>query len=306
MIPVIQPGAPATEPPPFERIGIVGLGLIGGSLALAIRRRWGGGLLIGVDRKDILEACMRVHVVDVGADDLGMVAEADLIVLAAPVRENIAILRQLPGLVSKTALITDVGSTKTEILREASGLPQHLTFIGGHPLAGAAAGGIRHARPDLFDSRPWLLTTPAAEAAVSRLEALIRGVGAAPMRIDPAEHDRLLASISHLPQLAVSALMHVVGEGAGAAGLALAGQGLRDTTRLASSPPRIWREIAATNVPALAGALDALIDVLQKLRADLSGGEMLQAIFESAAEWKAVLDSRPREEGDEHDIVGES
>lgn len=306
MIPVLQPGAPASEPPPFERIAIVGLGLIGGSLALAIRRRWRGGLVIGVDRKDVLETCMRMHAVDVGADDLGMAAEADLIVLAAPVRRNIAILQELPALVAQPALVTDVGSTKTEMLREASALPGRLTFIGGHPLAGAAAGGIRHARPDLFDGRPWLLTTPAPEPHASRLESLLRGVGAAPMRMDPAEHDRLLAFISHLPQLAVSALMHVVGEGAGTRGLALAGQGLRDTARLASSPPQIWKEIAATNTPALRDALDALLDALQKLRNDLSGGDALQAIFESAARWKAILDDSPLEKGNEHDIVKES
>lgn len=292
MLPVIQP---TPEPPPFERIAIVGLGLIGGSLALAIRRRWSAGLIIGVDRKDVLEACMRVHATDVGADDLGMVSGADLIVLAAPVRQNIAVLGQLAQFVSEGVVITDVGSTKGEILREARALLGCATFVGGHPLAGAAVGGIEFARPDLFDGRPWLLTTPAPDAAIDKLERLIVGVGASPMRIDAAEHDRLLAAISHLPQLAVSALMHVVGERAGAEGLALAGRGLRDTTRLASSPPGIWQDIAATNAPAIAGALDALIDALQTLRADLTRGDALRAIFESAAEWKAVLESSTRE-----------
>lgn len=292
MLPVIQP---APEAPPFERIAIVGLGLIGGSIALAIRRRWSAGLIIGVDRKDVLEACMRVHATDVGADDLGMVSEADLIVLAAPVRQNIAVLGQLAGLVSQGVVITDVGSTKGEILRAACALPEHATFIGGHPLAGAAVGGLEFARADLFDRRPWLLTTPAPEPAIEKLERLIQGVGASPMRMDAAEHDRLLASISHLPQLAVSALMHVVGEGAGAEGLALAGRGLRDTTRLASSPPGIWQDIAATNAPAIGSALDALIDTLQKLRSDLARGEALRATFESAADWKAVLEGSARE-----------
>ena len=294
MLPVIQPGPPAAGPPPFERIAIVGLGLIGGSLALAIRQRWSGGLIIGVDRKDVLEAAMRVHVADVAADDLGVISGADLVVLAAPVRQNIALLPEVSDFVGD-AIVTDVGSTKTDILRHADTLPARATFIGGHPLAGAAAGGLTSARPDLFEGRPWLLTTPAPEPALEKLETLIRWLGASPVRIDAAAHDQLLASLSHLPQLAVSALLHVVGERAGAEGLALAGRGLRDTTRLASSPPGIWCDIAATNAPAIEEALDALIDVLQKLRADLRTGDVLQRIFESAGEWKAVLDGGTRE-----------
>src|SRR5512134_2175533 len=121
---------PSVEGPPFERIAIVGLGLIGGSLALAIRRRWRGGLIIAVDRKDALETGMRMHAVDVGADDLGMVAGADLVVLAAPVRQNIDVLGRLSAFVGGPALITDVGSTKRAILREARALPERLTFIG--------------------------------------------------------------------------------------------------------------------------------------------------------------------------------
>lgn len=281
---------PSVEDPPFERIAIVGLGLIGGSLALAIRRRWRGGLIIAVDRKDALETGMRRHVVDVGADDLGMAADADLVVLAAPVRQNIDVLRRLSEFVAGSALITDVGSTKREILREARALPERLTFIGGHPLAGAAASGIASARPDLFDKRPWVLATPAPDEGLSRLEALITGVGGIPIRMDADRHDALLAYLSHLPQLAVSALMHVVGERAGAEGLALAGRGLRDATRLATSPPGIWRDIAATNSEEIDGALDLLIRTLDRLKEDLRRGDELQQIFESAAAWKRLLE----------------
>lgn len=233
---------------------------------------------------------MRVGAADVSADDLGMIAGADLVILAAPVRQNIAALGELAEHLAGGTIVTDAGSTKADVLRAAGALPPGAIFIGGHPLAGAAAGGIAAARPDLFDDHPWLLTTPAPEPALARLEALVEGLGAAPVRIDAADHDRLLASISHLPQLAVSALMHVVGERAGAEGLALAGRGLRDTTRLASSPPEIWRDIAATNAPRIREALDALIEALQALRADLDDGDALQRVFESAAAWKARLD----------------
>jgi prephenate dehydrogenase len=293
-LPVIEGDPRGGEPQPFERIAIVGFGLIGGSLALAIRQKWKGGLIVAVDRKDVLEAAMREHAADVAADDLGMVSEADLIVLAAPVRQNIVALERLPDLVSGSAIITDVGSTKTEIVHAARSLPERLSFAGGHPLAGSAIGGIASARADLFVERPWILTTPAPEFTLSRLESLIRAVGARPLVMDAAVHDALLAYLSHLPQLTVSALMHIVGEHAREKGLALSGRGLRDTTRLATSPSDIWRDVTATNVNAIRQALDELIMVLQKLKADLESGTELERLFESARHWKSVLESSER------------
>ena len=288
-LPVINASSSA-EPPPFERIAIVGFGLIGASLAMAIRRRWQGGLILAVDRKHVLEAAMREHAADVAADDLGMVAEADLIVLAAPVRQNLDVLERLPDFIDRAAVVTDVGSTKAEIVRKAQSLPERLSFAGGHPLAGSAAGGIGAARPDLFAGRPWILTTPAPAAALDSLDAFVSALGAVPMRMDAAAHDTLLAYLSHLPQLAVSALMHIVGERVREEGLGLSGRGLRDTTRLAMSPPGIWRDVAATNSTALAKALDDLIAVLGQLRDDLAAGEALEQVFESAARWKSVLE----------------
>ena len=288
-LPVINASSSA-EPPPFERIAIVGFGLIGASLAMAIRRRWQGGLILAVDRKHVLEAAMREHAADVGADDLGMVAEADLIVLAAPVRQNFEVLERLPEFISKPAVVTDVSSTKREIIRKAQTLPAHLSFAGGHPLAGSAAGGIAAARPDLFTGRPWILTTPAPAATLDRLEAFVSALGAVPLRMDADAHDTLLAYLSHLPQLTVSALMHIVGERVQKEGLALSGRGLRDTTRLAMSPPGIWQDVAATNSAAIARALDDLISVLTSLRDDLAAGETLEQVFESAARWKTTLE----------------
>ena len=293
-LPVIQPLA-STDPPLFQRVGIVGFGLIGGSIALAVKERWPGTLIIAVDRKPVLETAMRMHAADVSADDLGMVSEANLIVLAAPVRENIAILETLSDYVPQSALVTDVSSTKSEILDAARRLPARLRFIGGHPLAGAAIGGIDAARPDLFHDRPWLLTSDVDDDEFDRLKQLISGIGGRPVRMGGTEHDALLAYLSHLPQLTVSALMHVVGEHAGAEGLALAGRGLRETTRLASSPPDIWRDIASTNAASVAEALDQLIVVLERLRGDLADGRVLTDVFESAADWKRTLEASRRE-----------
>ena len=165
-------------------------------------------------------------------------------------------------------------------------------FVGGHPLAGAATGGVEAARADLFHGRPWILTpSPECDPAdVDRVTTLASAVGALPRTMDPVAHDRLMAYLSHLPQLAVSALMQVVGERTGSDGLSLAGTGLRDTTRLASSPPGTWRDVTATNPEALGVAIDDLTAALQRLKADLAVGDDLQRIFDGAAKWKRILD----------------
>jgi prephenate dehydrogenase len=291
-LPVLQPTRPAAgKPPIFPKIGIVGLGLIGGSIALAARRIWPSALVIGVDSKDTLEVAMRRHAVDVGADDLVVLAEADVVVLAAPVSENVALLRRLESSVQQAAVVTDTGSTKRAIVEAARALPPRLTFVGGHPLGGAATSGLEHARPDLFVGRPWLLTPTGEDTdrAVERLSAFVRELGAEPKLLAPAAHDRLLAYLSHLPQLTASALMQVIGDAVGDEGLALAGRGLVDTTRLAGSPLGIWKDIAATNADELGAALDVVISVLQDLRADLGEGARLADVFRAANRWRLLL-----------------
>ena len=315
-IPVIQPGRPRETPPPiFEKIGIVGLGLIGGSIAQAARQLWPTSLVIAVDNKDVLETAMRLHAIDVAADDLIVLAEADIVILAAPVKQNIALVEELDEYVRQPAVVTDTGSTKREIVAAARSLPSRFTFVGGHPLAGAARGGLEHARPDLFAGRPWLLTpqsprsaenlarhgAPVAHAApvaragqasdpaVEKLFAFIRALGAEPRTMTVEAHDRMLAYLSHLPQLTASALMQVVGDAVGQDGLGLSGRGLADTTRLASSPADIWKDIAATNADQIGPALDALIAILQDLRRDLPEGERLTEIFSDAARWRELL-----------------
>jgi prephenate dehydrogenase len=294
-IPVIQPSQLAQgQPPIFARIGIVGLGLIGGSIALAAREIWPASLVIAVDNKDVLETAMRLHAIDVAADDLIVLAEADLVILAAPVRQNLAILAELDDNVRLPAVITDTGSTKREIVEAAKLLPPRFTFVGGHPLGGAAASGLEHARTDLFKGRPWLFT-PTGDASGDALDKLLSftgALGAIPRVIDVAAHDRLLAYLSHLPQLTASALMTIVGDAVGDEGLALAGRGLTDTTRLAGSPAEIWKDIAATNADEIGQALDGLIEALQDLRRDLRSGEQLSNLFTRASRWRSRLTGR--------------
>ena len=291
MLPMARPQPVPAAAPPFDRVAIVGLGLIGGSIALAARQRWPSCLVIGVDRKEILEKAMVLHAIDVAADDPVVMAEADLVVLAAPVEQNIDRLADLERHVATPAVVTDVGSTKRTTVEAARQLPARFTFVGGHPLGGAPRSGIEHARPDLFVKRPWLFTPDgaAAEGVVERLSGFVRALGAEPHVVDAAEHDRLLAFVSHLPQLAASALMHVVGDQAGERGLAFTGRGLFDATRLASSPPDIWRDICRSNADAIGEALDGFIAELQVLRAGLETGAEIDRVFDSAGIWRAHL-----------------
>jgi prephenate dehydrogenase len=174
--------------------------------------------------------------------------------------------------------------------RAAAAYPA-MAFIGGHPMAGKARGGLAEARSDMFDGRPWILT-PAPDHprdSLARLERFVHGLGAVPHVMTPELHDRFVGAVSHLPQLTASALMHVVGKLAGDAGLELAGAGLYDTTRLATSPPDIWRDVAATNEDVLRGALDALLATLTEMRDSLGSGQTIDEVFTSACRWREAL-----------------
>ena len=275
----------------FKRIGIVGIGLIGGSLAFAVRRVFPDAAVIGIDRDDVTLVARQLGALTVGSLDLAALAEADLIVLAAPISQNIAVLSRLGDIVRGPALVTDVGSTKRTTVEASHGLPPALTFIGGHPLAGSARGGLEASRVDLFERRPWLLTPDAAtpSAAVDRLAQFVRALGATPVMVDPVMHDHVLAYTSHLPQLTASALMHVVGESVGDAGLRLSGSGLADTTRVAASPAPIWSDICTTNADEVLPALDRLIATLQTLRGQLAQDQSIAPLFESAQRWRGRL-----------------
>jgi len=284
--------------PPFRRVAIAGIGLIGGSIALAIRDRWPSAHIVGIDTPSVLTHARTSGAIDDGLPSMAALDAADLVVLAAPVRQNARLLTQLPERVAHEALLTDVGGTKRDIVGAARRLPSGARFIGGHPIGGAERGGFGFARRDLFENRPWILTpVPGTDAgALSALRSFVTALGARPVVMEPEEHDRVMAFVSHLPQLAASALMDTVGGAVARDGLAVAGRGLADTTRLASSPADVWRDICATNADAISGALDLLIDRLNDLRADLHRGDALEAVFGGAARWRAELmaQDRPR------------
>lgn len=273
----------------FERIAIVGLGLIGGSIALATRKAHPAVTLVGVDTAAVLKEARERGALDIASEQLAIVAGADLVILAAPVRQNVALIGEVSRHVTGATLVTDVGSTKRAIIETAASLKGLLTFVGGHPIAGAASRGLGAARADLFSGRPWVFTpdreTP--QDAVARLSAFVSALGAKPHVTSAAEHDRVLAFTSHLPQLTVSTLMRVAGGKAGDSGLALAGPALLDTTRVADSPFGIWEDICLTNADNIRAALDGLIRELALLRSHVADPQTLRRVFEEAQMWRA-------------------
>ena len=289
-LPVVQTGRMPASAPLFPRVAVMGLGLIGASLAMAVRQAWPTALVIGVDNHDVLEAAIRLHAVDVGAADPMVAAGADLVVLAAPGGENERMLARLPAIIAGDAVVTDVGSAKRTIVAAAASLPGRLAFVGGHPYAGSTRAGIAAARPDLFRGRPWFLTPQAASnTVVERLQGLIRAVGGEPVSLTPAEHDRLLAYLSQMPQVAASAIMQVVGEAVGDEGLRFSGRGLAETTRLAASPASAWTDVFEANADCVGAAIDALISALSSLRNRLDSPAAVSSLFAAAYQWRARL-----------------
>ena len=284
--------------PPFPSIAIVGLGLIGGSIALGIRERWPESRVFGVDTEPVLAHALGSGAIERGVVSVDALPNVSLIILAAPVRQNIELLQQigsggrvLSDPADRQTIVTDVGGTKRDIVNAARALPPAITFVGGHPLGGGERGGFAFARPDLFAGRPWIFTPDrhASTGAVERLSRFVTGLGAKPSILSAEEHDRVMAFVSHLPQLVASALMDTVGTAAHGDGLGMAGRGLVDTTRLASSPADVWRDICLTNADSIGEALDCFIARLTQLRGDLRRGDEVEAVFAAAAKWRAEL-----------------
>jgi prephenate dehydrogenase len=256
-------------------IAIVGVGLIGGSFALALRKAGFEGRIIGVSSHATVTKALERGVVGEALPLSEAVALADLIYLAQPIQQILETLGSLDSHVRPSACITDAGSTKAMICDRAADTIQHARFVGGHPMAGKESRGIEFAEADLFRGRPYVLTAREPE-----LEKWIEAIGARLVFLDPVEHDRIVALVSHVPQLLSTALAGAIGDQPGAA--QVAGPAAGDLTRLALSPYDIWRDIFATNSVSIDAALSAYIGKLEALRVQLRSPEM-ERVFEKAA-----------------------
>jgi len=266
----------------FNRISIIGLGLMGGSWGLALKKHGFSGALVGCDRPEVLSRALAARAIDEGAEDPAEAARnADLVILAAPVGAILDLLPRLKRVLSPRALVTDVGSTKRlicERAREAFG--DEPLFLGGHPLAGKELSGFESADASLFENARYALTPLSpdhlADQRVKAFSALVEAVGGRPFLSDASHHDRAVAYLSHLPQLLSTALSSLIAEQSSEdfLPLELAGAGFRDVTRIAESPYAVWRDICLTNIENIQSALELLIEKLEAVKLHLSDREL--------------------------------
>jgi prephenate dehydrogenase len=259
-------------PDTTQGLAIVGPGLIGTSIALAAKRRWPD---------------LQVRTIDKG-QPLSAIGNALVVLLAAPVNVILETIPGLPAIISPQALVVDTGSTKHAIMRAAAAA-QLRNFVGGHPMAGGTS--LADARADLFDGRPWFLTNPDSPDAVGRASRLVEALGAMPvvLRDHGEEHDRLMAAVSHLPQVTATLLMAIVARTVGTDNLRWAGNGLRDTTRLASSQGEIWQSVLSSNSEELKPLMKYLASELASFAERLEDPAAVRELFDEANRAKSSL-----------------
>jgi len=263
-------------------ITIAGVGLIGGSFALALRQAGFNGKIIGVSSPATIRAAFDRGAIDEALPLAEAAAQSDAIYLAQPIQRILETLSVLDGSVRPGTLITDAGSTKRAIVERAAETIRRGRFVGGHPMAGKEARGVEAAEPDLFRTRPYVLT-----AADPELESWIQKIGARLVKLDAAEHDRRVALVSHLPQLLSTALASLIADHPEAA--KVAGPAAADLTRLARSPYEIWRDIFATNTEEIDLVISDAIARLETLRHNLLSQPDMQATFARAAKAASQL-----------------
>jgi prephenate dehydrogenase len=284
----------------FERVAIHGVGLIGGSFALALKAAGAVGEVVGIDRDPaVLRHALQLGIIDRALPAGDRLASAsDLVFLAVPVAQTGEVLTALAPTLADHTIVTDAGSTKAGVIAAArAALGARIgQFVPGHPLAGREKHGPQAAEAELYHERKVVLA-PLPEndpGAVTRVERAWQVCGAHVVRMDAPMHDQALAAVSHLPHLLSYALVaHVAGAHDGALKLSLTGGGFRDFTRIAASSPEMWRDIALANREALLAELDGYLHLLGQLRDDLDRGDAqaLEALFARARlarlDWEA-------------------
>lgn len=277
----------------IRQITIIGTGLIGGSLGLALRKKKFAGRIVGCDREGTLEKAKACGAIDVGTANPGdAVPGSQIVVLATPVLAICDLIERVGPVMPARALLTDVGSTKAAVVQRAQtvfGKNAGKRFLAGHPMAGKELSGVDYADPDLFQKAVWFLTPLPGQSLNEGLFAEYAGwidaIGARIAMLPPDEHDRLCAWISHVPQMISTALAAALVEefGADAPVLPAGGRALQEMTRISASPYSMWRDVAITNKKNLEDALWKVEQRLAHIRENLATRE-LAAEFERAHE----------------------
>ena len=278
----------------MDSVAIFGVGLIGGSFGLALRAAGFQGRIAGVSSPATIARAVALGAIDQGLPAEEAAASADLVFLAQPIRVILETIPGLAGHVSPGALVTDAGSTKRAIMDAALRELPGALFVGGHPMAGKELRGVGAASPDLFRGRIWILTPARAEdikrPQYQAFSQWVERIGAVPLILDAAAHDRTVAFTSHLPQMASTALAATLAEQL-AGTQDVRGPGLEDMTRLALSSWEIWADILATNRANIAEALDLYSTALAEIRRALGGSQEpeLRKVFERAGNFARPL-----------------
>lgn len=272
---------------------MVGVGLLGGSLGMALRRRRLARTVTGYVRRAVsVRECLKAGAVDEATRDLhAAVKDADLVVLCTPLAQMLPLTQQMEPALKSGAIVTDVGSVKGSVVRDLEGLVARAgaQFVGSHPMAGAEKMGVAAARPELFENAVCVITPTRRSnlAAVRKVKRLWKSVGARLLELTPEVHDELVSRSSHLPHLVAAGLANLVLDPEHPVEQALlCANGFRDTTRIASGSPEMWRDIAVANRGNLSEALKKLVGDLEKFQRALNGGDT-QAIdffFQTAKE----------------------
>jgi prephenate dehydrogenase len=285
----------------FERIAVVGLGLLGGSVALAAKRRGVATRVVGSTRRaDARERALREGAVDEVVPLEDVADGADLVVLATPLYAMVEVLRRLAPRLEKGAIVTDVGSVKSPLVENLPGLlPPNAVYVGSHPMAGSHERGMDHAREDLFERATCIVTRSQNDAAVERVCAFWAGLGAAVVQRDAPVHDLEVAWVSHVPHVLAFAFARALADAPSGA-REVSAAGFRDFTRIARSDPELWGDILTANRKALAAPLQATGAALTELaRAIEAGeGEALERLLASSRESLARMSGiRPQDSG---------
>ncbi len=279
----------------FSRVAIIGVGLIGASLALALKKHGIAAEIVGTGRKEenLRKAVNRGAIDSYCLRSSDAVKGADLVVLATPVGSFRDIINEVRPFLSEGAIVTDVGSVKGRLARELEGLmPEGVVFVGGHPIAGSDRSGIDSATEDLFVGAKCIITPPedSPREAVGKIEELWKAVGAEVVFLSHEEHDLVFGLVSHLPHLIAYALVNTVGD-VNPGYIDFAGKGFKDTTRVALSSPELWRDICFKNKENLLDLVGRFQQSLAKMVDALNreNGEELEELFEEARNLRTRL-----------------
>lgn len=285
----------------MKKVGVVGLGIIGGSLAKAIHKKGLADWVVAYNRNpEAARMALQEGTIQQAADEINSsFAGCEIIFICVPVDKICQTVQKLAEIVDKDCILTDVGSTKSDVVQAIEKIPLRCPFIGGHPMAGSEATGFKAARANLFENAYYILTPGQGtdKRNVEKLASFVQAFGALPIILEPGRHDYATAAISHVPHVLASALVNTIRKLDGEDRImhTLAAGGFKDITRIASSSPEIWESICLTNRDNIADILGKLVNSIHDFKAALCEEEKdrLKPLFSVAKEYRdSFLDNR--------------